>query len=161
MKRSPHLQRAVGRQNCQSREEDEAIRYCGGRTRRSHAVAFLLLMIPLIGLLWWFDPTKTTVSLCGFHAMTGLDCPGCGALRATHALLHGRLLTALRYNALWVLSLPLVVYVVVSELRVLAGRRPLPGDLPRQTWFWGAAILAAIVFFVARNISTATQFLKP
>jgi hypothetical protein len=107
--------------------------------------------IVLLGLLWWFDPAKANLPLCTFHVLTGLDCPGCGATRATHELLHGRLLAAWRYNALWVLALPLAVYMTVSELRALTGRRPLPGDLPRQPWFWVAVVAAAIAFFVVRN----------
>ncbi len=43
---------------------------------------------------------------CTFHTVTGLLCPGCGGLRATHELLHGRLLDALRSNALLVIGLP-------------------------------------------------------
>ena len=117
------------------------------------AVAILALFaILLLGLLWWFDPAKANLPLCSFHALTGLDCPGCGATRATHELLHGRLLAALHYNALWVLSLPLVAYVTVSESLALAGRRPLPGDLSRQTWFWVFVVAAAIAFFVVRNL---------
>ena len=113
------------------------------------AAAFAIV---LLGLLWWFDPAQSGLPLCMFHAMTGLDCPGCGATRATHELLHGRLCSALQYNALWVTVLPLAVYVAVSELRVMTERRPLPGDLPRRTSFWIAAAIAAIVFFVVRNL---------
>jgi hypothetical protein len=111
-----------------------------------------VLAILLLGLLWWFDPAETNLPLCTFHTLTGLDCPGCGATRATHELLHGRLLAAWHYNALWVLSLPLAAYLAISELLILAGRRPLPGDLPRRTWFWLSMATAAVVFFVVRNL---------
>ena len=113
---------------------------------------FAVLAVLLLGLLWWFDPAETNVPLCTFHVLTGLDCPGCGATRATHELLHGRLLAALHYNALWIFSLPLTVYLVISEVRILAHRRPLPGNLPRRAWFWLAVATAAIVFFVVRNL---------
>ncbi len=102
--------------------------------------------------LWFFDPAETNVPLCTFHALTGLDCPACGATRATHELLHGRFEAALRYNALWVLSLPLAVYIFASETRLLVAGRPLPGDLPRRRWFWPLVVAAAMVFFVARNL---------
>lgn len=117
-----------------------------------YGVGSLALVAVLVGLLWWFDPAEMNLPLCTFHAMTGWNCPGCGATRATHELLHGRLLAAWHYNALWVLSLPLAVYLAISELRVSAGRRPLPGDLPRQRWFWLTAIIVAILFFVGRNL---------
>lgn len=109
----------------------------------------------LLGLLWWFDPAQAHLPLCTFRVLTGLECPGCGATRATHELLHGRLLAAWHLNALWVLMLPVAVYAAASELRVLAGRRALPGDLVRQPWFWAAVVTAAVVFFVFRNLPWA------
>ncbi len=131
---------------------DKTFLKCDGQARRLNIAALALLGILLLGLLWWFDPAETNTPLCAFHALTGLDCPGCGATRATHELLHGRLLAAFHYNALWVLALPLAAYLGLSELRVLAGRRPLPGDLPRRTWFWLTVAVVAIGFFVARNL---------
>lgn len=41
--------------------------------------------------------------------LTGLKCPGCGTQRAIHALLHGDVVTALRFNALLPVSIPLLV----------------------------------------------------
>jgi hypothetical protein len=124
-------------------------------TRRSGATVLVLLTVTLLALLWWFDPAKAGLPVCTFRAITGLDCPGCGATRATHELLHGRLAAAWHYNALWVLMLPVVVYAAASEWRTLVGRRPLPGDLPRQPWFWIAMVVIAIVFFVVRNLPLA------
>jgi hypothetical protein len=105
-----------------------------------------------LGLLWWIDPAKVNVPLCGFYALTGWHCPGCGAVRATHEVLNGRLLSALHYNVLWTLSLPLAMYLAVSELRKWAGRRPLPGDLAGKPWFWIAAAVVSLVFFALRNL---------
>lgn len=115
-------------------------------------VLFAILAMAAVALLWWFDPAEVNLPLCSFHAWTGLECPGCGATRATHELLHGRLLAALHCNALWVFSLPLVAYLAISELRVQAGRRPLPGDLARRAWFWLAVTAVAMVFFAVRNL---------
>jgi hypothetical protein len=118
---------------------------------RCHAAITVLVL----SLLWWFDPTTLNLPLCWFHTWTGLDCPGCGATRATHELLHGRLMAAWHYNALWVLSLPLVVYMAVSELRLATGHRPLPGDLPRRQWIWIGIVMASFLFFVIRNLPWA------
>jgi len=103
-------------------------------------------------LLWWFDPRQLDVPLCGFHAMTGFYCPGCGAVRATHELLHGRVLSAFSYNALWIVSLPVVLYTVASEMRYLVGSRRLPGDLLRKRWFLLAAVSIAMLFGLLRNV---------
>lgn len=127
-------------------------RLCHPLQQRLSVIAVTLLAILLLGLLWWFDPAETNLPLCSFHAMTGLDCPGCGATRATHELLHGRLLAALHYNALWVLSLPLAVYLGVSELRIAAGYRPLPGNLAQSRWFWFSLAAVAMAFFALRNL---------
>jgi hypothetical protein len=106
----------------------------------------------LLGWLWIFDPSEADLPLCTFHAMTGLDCPGCGATRATHELLHGRFGSAMHYNALWVFSMPPAIYLVLSEMRLSRFGRPLPGNLPRQRLFWILVAAAAMVFFVARNL---------
>jgi hypothetical protein len=120
--------------------------------RRLLDAAVFGLVVLLVGLLWWFDPSQAGLPLCTFRAMTGFDCPGCGATRATHELLHGRLLAAWRYNSLWVMLLPVAVYVGISEFRVLRGGRPLPGDLIRRSSFWLSVGTMAIVFAVLRNL---------
>ena len=75
-----------------------------------------LALLTGLTVLFIHDPAKSSLfPPCLFHALTGLHCPGCGSLRATHELLHGRLLSALRHNAFWVLLLPLVFYAVLSE----------------------------------------------
>lgn len=46
---------------------------------------------------------------CTFYQWSGLHCPGCGGLRATHELLHGRLLDAARSNLIVVLIPPTLI----------------------------------------------------
>jgi len=103
-------------------------------------------------VLWWFDPRQAAVPFCAFHAMTGLCCPGCGALRASHELLHGRVLSALSYNALWILGLPLVFYATVSEARYLVRGQPLRGDFLRHPRLIVVLAAVALVFCLLRNI---------
>lgn len=47
--------------------------------------------------------------LCPTLALLGIDCPGCGGLRATHALAHGDIATAFDHNALFVVLAPVLV----------------------------------------------------
>ncbi|MEP6815494.1 MAG: DUF2752 domain-containing protein [Marmoricola sp.] len=47
--------------------------------------------------------------LCPLRALTGLDCPGCGGLRAVNDLTHGDLGAAASSNLFFVASIPLLV----------------------------------------------------
>ena len=89
---------------------------------------------------------------CPLLVLTGLYCPGCGALRAGHALLHGHLGDALGYNPLLVVALPVLLYVLAGHLTdSLAGRRLLPRPtMPgRASW---AVVATILVYGVARNL---------
>lgn len=57
-------------------------------------------------VVYFFNPSANHFyPVCQFHKLTGLNCPGCGATRASYALLHGDFLTALHDNALFVAGL--------------------------------------------------------
>jgi hypothetical protein len=46
---------------------------------------------------------------CPFKLLTGLDCPGCGGLRAVNDLTHGQISAAAGSNLVFVASIPLLV----------------------------------------------------
>ena len=79
-----------------------------------------------------FDPFRTDVPLCLVHRLTGLDCPGCGATRAVHALLDGDLPLALRNNVLIVVALP----IAGAGLVPLARLAPVFAVLRNLQAFW-------------------------
>jgi Protein of unknown function (DUF2752) len=57
--------------------------------------------------LYFVDPsTSPFASPCLFTAIFGVHCPGCGSLRALHALAHGDLKAALESNKPLVCILP-------------------------------------------------------
>ncbi len=104
--------------------------------------------------------------LCPTKALTGLDCPGCGGLRAVHSLATGDLLGALDHNAFVVLVvLPALVAVGVAWL-VRSWREPSSGADPAPalpttdspaarltpTFVW-ALVAVMAVFTVMRNVS--------
>ena len=65
-------------------------------------------------LLFRFDPMKVDFyPRCPLFLLTGLLCPGCGALRAGHALLHGDVAAALGFNAMLIVALPFLAYALV------------------------------------------------
>lgn len=103
-------------------------------------------------LVW--SPVDRGIDVCPLHAATGLDCPLCGATRASWFLLHGDLGAALRSN---VLLLPLLAWVTVlwlhaswPERTARLHRLVTPAEWPRGVAVLGVAGL--LVFTVARNL---------
>lgn len=127
-----------------------------GSSRGNRWLPPLLVAAVLVALagVWWVDPAGWGLPLCSFYRLTGWYCPGCGVTRATHDLLHGHLLAALRNNAFWIGLMPVALYAAASEARRMAGGRPLPGDLARQAWFYWTVATLAIVFLALRNLPT-------
>jgi hypothetical protein len=67
----------------------------------------LLTGLALLVILYLKDPAEAGIyPACPSNAVSGYDCPGCGSLRATHHLLHGRIGEAWGYNALLLVALP-------------------------------------------------------
>lgn len=86
---------------------------------------------------------------CPVRRLTGFDCPGCGAQRALHDLLHGDVAAAAAHNYfLALLVLWAVVLVVLSQLpraeRLYAGLVSAAAMA-----VYGAAV---VVWWVVRNL---------
>lgn len=78
---------------------------------------------------------------CPLHMLTGLNCPGCGATRAAHELLHGHIRAAFHLNMLLVLALP------AAAITNAWGRR-----WSRQPIFWFLLLGVIVAFGIVRNI---------
>lgn len=98
---------------------------------------------PHVSGSWGFCPTQ---------ALTALDCPLCGGLRAVHDLTNGDLSAAASSNLLLVVALPVVLALWVRRLvacwRGGAAMRPLAAP----TWLWVLGLGVVAVFTVARNL---------
>lgn len=87
---------------------------------------------------------------CPFLFLTGYYCPGCGSMRAVHALAHGDLGSALDSNPLTVLFLPYLLWAWGSWLyRSVTGRQK--GDLA-PPWVVWALLVLVIAFWGLRNL---------
>jgi hypothetical protein len=76
-----------------------------------------LVAAPVFLFLYFVDPaTSPFAPPCLFTAIFGVRCPGCGSLRALHALAHGDLSAALAFNAPLVIALPVVVLLLLIPL---------------------------------------------
>ncbi len=93
---------------------------------------------------------------CPFLTLTEQFCPGCGGLRAVHALTRGDLGTAVERNVLVVAAVPVLVVLWVRWLRrpgrVVPARQPVAA-----LWTLVATVLA---FWILRNLP-AGSWLAP
>jgi hypothetical protein len=128
-----------------------ASRVLPAHVERRH-VALAAVGCAALAVVSFVDPSERTLTPpCPLRALTGLDCPLCGATRATHALVHGRLVQALDFNALYVIVLPLVALAVGWWL--VGGE--VPAALRRSSTRWSILALA-LAFMVLRNLPAFT-----
>lgn len=111
----------------------------------------MALLVAALGYIAVVDPsTPGRYPVCPLHALTGIWCPGCGSLRATHALLRGDVVAALGYNALLVLlAPPLAVVVGRAVWRSRTRSRALTGPRPAVL---GGLVAVVLAFAVLRNL---------
>ena len=123
----------------------------GGHRR----LRWLLLMV--LGSAAWVvlfecDPLhKSFYPKCILHQTTGLYCPGCGATRATYQLLHGHPWIALRYNALYVLALPFVLWRLARGAYA-CWNPAAPPVRPLPVWASWTLFAVVLAFGVLRNL---------
>jgi hypothetical protein len=122
---------------------------------RTLALVAAVVVPAALVLLYTLAPTESSwYPRCMFHRLTGLQCPGCGATRCLHALLHGDLRQAAAYNLFFLGLLPVFVVAGVCQWwEALTGRRiPLRRMPPWAVW---ALFALALVFWVVRNLPWA------
>jgi len=102
-------------------------------------------------VLYAFDPaTSALFPSCPLRAWTGWLCPGCGTLRAMHALLHGHIGAAMHDNALATLAVFAIGAAWIRDL-IQPLEAPWMATLTRAG-FGGAGIGLALAFGALRNI---------
>ncbi|MCR5414102.1 MAG: DUF2752 domain-containing protein [Kiritimatiellae bacterium] len=113
------------------------------RIPRIGVPTILAVIAGIVGLsvLYVWNPTEVKcIPRCPFLAITGWKCPGCGTLRAIHAILHFRFLDAWRLNPLMILSLPTIGLLLTSRK-------------VRQNRFVSYTILAIVLlWWILRNV---------
>ncbi len=125
------------------------------KVARPATLGLAALLAAAVGLvLFWFDPSQYHFyPICYFHQTTGLLCPGCGALRAMHQLLHGHPAAAFRFNPILVVALPILAWVGIRHAMERASK-PRAALRVRPLWLW--LILAAVLVVSAlRNFPGA------
>ncbi|MDA0568006.1 DUF2752 domain-containing protein [Streptomonospora sp. S1-112] len=137
------------------------------RRRRPHPAAAPLLVgaagLAGAALLHFVDPNEPGhYPTCPWLMITGTWCPGCGTMRAVHALTEFDVLGALSMNPLFMALLPFILYSYGTWL--YRSLRPAPPrTVPRKALnpIWLYVLLAAILgFWVVRNLPFGA-FLAP
>ena len=104
------------------------------------------------GYVYFQDPSEPGhYPPCPFKMLTGLDCPLCGSLRATHEVMHGNLTTAIDYNALTVfVILPVTMALLIAW--TVQRWRGKPFEIATPRWASVAIVAVAFAFTVIRNM---------
>jgi hypothetical protein len=121
--------------------------------------AALLAGCCCVAVLFIFDPTQESFfPVCYFYRTTGLLCPGCGSLRALHALSHGHVLAAFHFNALLILLLPIMAWLIVHNAWQ---KKPLKQfkTFPLR-WVW-IFLVICLAFTIWRNLPGSPLALAP
>jgi hypothetical protein len=108
-----------------------------------------------LGLILVVDPNQPGhYPTCPTQTFLGVDCPGCGAMRGTNALLRGDLVGAADQNVLLLLLLPVVLVMAIFWVR-----RAWTGVHPAVTFaqfrdrnrIMITSLIAVLAFGVIRN----------
>jgi hypothetical protein len=118
-------------------------------------VLSVAVFLGMVSVLFLFNPAQFGFyPVCWFFKLTGLQCPGCGILRATHQLLHGNIEVAFRFNPFYVVALGLALIggiywtlVVLIQGRKMQVKDPFQNH-PVVCW---SAIGLFILFGILRN----------
>jgi hypothetical protein len=122
------------------------------RRRRVTWTASVVGAATAAGLLYCFSPeTHSFYPRCALHWLTGLQCPGCGGLRAAHHLLHGEVAAAFRCNPFLISLLPVLAALLLVGFLRRNARRSWAEPLQHPLWLW-LLTGAAILFGVLRNL---------
>ncbi len=105
--------------------------------------------------LHFFPPGQYPIyPVCPLHQSTGLDCPGCGGLRAVHQLTNGNFAAAWQLNPIVFVLFPLVAYEVCVRLFLKKARLSVL-ERPLLLISLGIVLLA---FSLMRNLPKLAQW---
>lgn len=108
--------------------------------------------IVVAAILFFFNPAEHGIyPRCFLNMTTGLKCPGCGGLRATHQLLHGNVREAFFLNPLYVTALPFAILFAARAIWEKVSGRKGRRCIRTSMAIWTGAVIV-VLYAVLRNI---------
>lgn len=120
--------------------------------QRAIRVLQATVLLALVAFCAVFIGYKTGYGIpCPFYAITHLQCPGCGGFRMLLSLLRLDFKSAFYYNALLLISLPLLIVIIIRVIAqyIKTGNTALK---KHENIICIVLIAAFIVFGILRNI---------
>lgn len=120
---------------------------------RSTANAMLALATGVAAVLYAFPPWQYSFyPICPLFHYAHILCPGCGGTRAMSAMLHGNLVQAWHYNALFVAVLPvLLIATCAMYWSAIAKDRVEWPQVPKSAIVM--FFVVACAFTIVRNVN--------
>ena len=116
-------------------------------------IAVIAIMAVVVVIYRDHNPLESRMfPKCGFYAMTGYKCPGCGGQRAVHYLLNGEFMESFRQNPLFHVGTLYIMVVLLLKVPLFAQRftklrNALTGIYACLIWLVGI-----IAFWILRNV---------
>jgi hypothetical protein len=103
--------------------------------------------------LFFFNPSSPANQFfpkCPFRLVTGWQCPGCGSTRALYQLLHLHPVAAFKFNPLFMLTLPFLIYGFLGFTKSAITGKPYRRLFIPPVYLWAWLVLL-IFFWIFRN----------
>lgn len=120
--------------------------------RRTLIIILAIAALLVFGIIYYaLDPSQSGMfPRCTFLSLTGYKCPGCGSQRAIHALLHGDVVGAFKYNALLLISIPWIALCLYAETQRIRNPRLYTRiNAPQLMWLF---LITVLLWWLLRNI---------
>ena len=117
----------------------------------------IVFLVLIVFCIYFYQNNPTTGEgiflRCPSNLIFGIHCPGCGTQRALHHLLHFEIREALRYNALFVVSFPVLIYgFLLMMYNFIFGTKKTIPFLTNKFVIIGLLVFV-LLFGILRNVS--------
>jgi len=119
---------------------------------QKRAAVFLLITAASLLILFFINPAEISYyPPCYFRLITGKLCPACGGMRGMHELLYGNISSALDYNFLLIIFVPVIAYLIIYNIGALVNK-PVPA-IPASKTILIISSIILIAFWILRNLA--------